>query len=145
MSLRTCLSYISLLHATSPETRSSQRILIVEDDVEVRQLNEEWLSTEGYQVDTAPDGEAGWEAVQHHNYDLMVTDNSMPKITGLKLIMRLRSAGMLLPVILASGGLPEKSLNWNEELQVAATLAKPYSRASLLDAVSKVLQASANS
>ncbi len=68
---------------TSPGVHSLQRILIVEDDAMVRTLNEEWLSSEGYRVDTAPDGDAGWAAVQKHDSDLMLTDTSLPQLPWL--------------------------------------------------------------
>jgi YesN/AraC family two-component response regulator len=59
-------------------------------------------------VDTAEDGEFGWEALQAKNYDLLITDNNMPKVSGLELVKKLRSARMALPVILASGAMPEE-------------------------------------
>jgi CheY-like chemotaxis protein len=130
------------LESSSLESRLPCRILVVEDDSIIRQLNEEWLTGEGYRVDVVPDGEAGWEALQLHDYDLMITDNSMPKMTGLELITKLHSTGLSLPVILASGGLSHKELKWSQGLQPAVILAKPYSKILLLNAVSGVLHTS---
>lgn len=128
--------------SSSLESRLPYRILVVEDDSIIRQLNEEWLTGEGYQVDVMPDGEAGWEALQLHDYDLMITDNSMPRMTGLELIAKLHSTGLSVPVILASGGLSHKELKWSGGLQPAAILPKPYSKVLLLNAVTGALHTS---
>ena len=42
-------------------------------------LNTEVLRCHGYDVDAAGDGAIAWDAIQENNYDLMVTDHSMPK------------------------------------------------------------------
>ena len=56
----------------------SQRILVVEDDVAIRQLNALVLVRSGYQVDAAEDGAAGWEALHAKNFNLLITDHNMP-------------------------------------------------------------------
>jgi response regulator RpfG family c-di-GMP phosphodiesterase len=63
-----------------PEPNPRQRILVVEDDAAIRQVNQEVLTYSGYHVDGAEDGAAAWAALQQINYDLVVTDNDMPKV-----------------------------------------------------------------
>jgi DNA-binding response OmpR family regulator len=118
-------------------TNPPHRILVVDDDVDIRQVNAEVLILSGYQVDVAEDGAAGWEALHANSYDLLITDNNMPKISGVELVKKLRSARMALPVILASGAMPAEELN----LQLAATLRKPFTGDELLGTVNKVLRA----
>src|SRR5450759_780416 len=77
------------------------RILVVEEDIHVRQLNTEVLTRSGYEVDAAEDGAAAWVALNGDSYDLMITDNGMPKLTGIELLRKLRAARMELPVIMA--------------------------------------------
>ena len=108
---------------------------MVDDDGDLRRLSAEVLISSGYQVDAAEDGEAGWEALQARNYDLLITDNDMPNLSGLELVKKLHSARMALPVILASGTLPI----WDESLQLAAMLPKPFSIDELLGTVKEVL------
>jgi len=86
-------------------------------------------------VDLAEDGEAGWEALHANRYDLLITDNSMPKISGVELVQKVRSARMALPVIMASAALPAEGLN----LQLDGVLLKPFSGDELLGTVKKVL------
>ena len=110
----------------------SNRILVVDDDRDLRLLNAEVLRRFGYQTETAEDGAAAWEALQANRYDLLITDNNMPKVSGVELVKKLRSAHMVLPVILASGAIPTEELNRNPWLRPTATMVKPFSSGQLL-------------
>ena len=116
------------------------RILVVDDDFSIRELGAVVLSASGYQVDTAEDGEAGWEALHASSYDLLITDNTMPKVSGVELVKNMRSARMTMPVVLASGAIPSEAVNRNSSLQIAATLLKPFTGDELLGTVKKVLR-----
>ena len=117
-----------------------QRILVVEDDRDLRQINAGVLIHSGYAVDVAEDGAAAWEALQANRYDLLITDNNMPKLTGVELIKKLYANRMALPFIMATGKLPEEEFTQYPWLQPAATLLKPYTIDDLLGAVKKVLR-----
>lgn len=121
------------------KTESPKHILVVEDDDDIRRLNTEVLVQFGYRVDAAEDGAAGWEALQLESYDLLVTDNNMPKVSGVELLMKLRAAGMALPVIMATATLPKKDLTQFPWLQPTAMLLKPYTIGELMESVEKVL------
>ena len=123
-------------------TNSPRRILLVEDDVAIRQINARVLVGSGYQVAAAQDGAAGWEALHANHFDLLITDHSMPRLSGLELVRKARCARMTLPVILASGSLPTDELERHPWLQVAATLLKPVYPRQLLETVKEVLRAS---
>ena len=118
-----------------------QRILVVDDDDDIRRLNTEVLSGSGFKVDAAADGAIAWDTLKLNSYDLLVTDHQMPEITGIELLQKLRAARMALPVILVSGTMPIKELNRHPWLQVDATLLKPYTPHELLATVKKVLYA----
>jgi DNA-binding response OmpR family regulator len=117
----------------------SQRILVVEDEPAIRQFNAQVLARSGYQVDAAEDGAAGWEALHANHFDLLLTDHDMPRLSGLDLVKKVRAARMTLPVILATGALPEEELKRHPWLQLAATLLKPFSPHQLVETVKKVL------
>jgi len=125
-------------HAEAPHRI---RILLVDDDFYVRELNAGVLIRVGYNVDTAGDGADAWKALNEVSYDLLITDNKMPRVTGMELIKKLRSEDMTLPVILASGTMPAEELKQYPWLQLDATLPKPFTIAQLLDMVIKVLDA----
>ena len=117
------------------------RILLVDDEPHIRQLNTGALIHSGYHVDAAEDGAAAWEALGADSYDLMITDNNMPRLTGVELLKKLRSARMALPVILATGTLPKEEFIRYPWLQPDATLLKPYTVEELLGTVRTVLRA----
>jgi DNA-binding response OmpR family regulator len=121
--------------------RIPPHILLVDDDLHLRQLSAGVLIRSGYNVDTAEDGATAWKALGYVSYDLLITDNKMPRVTGLELIKKLRSEDMTLPVILASGTVPVEELKRHPWLRLDATLPKPFTVAELLDTVKKVLSA----
>jgi two-component system OmpR family response regulator len=116
-----------------------QRILVVDDDDDIRRLNTEVLACSGYKVDAAADGAVAWDTLQLNSYDLVLTDHDMPKVTGIELLIKLRAARMALPVILVSGTITAEKLKLYPWLQIDATLLKPYTPDELLATVRKVL------
>jgi DNA-binding response OmpR family regulator len=126
------------------QTNPTSHILVVDEDGEIRALSAEALVGFGYRVHAVEGGAAAWKALHANSYDLLITDNKMPELSGVELVMKLRAARMTLPVILASGELSTAELNRNAWLQLAATLAKPFSCGQLLETVSAVLLATDN-
>ena len=114
-------------------------ILIVEDDPDMRLLNAAALTDAGYRVETAEDGAVGWAALNRKHYDLLITDNAMPKVTGVELLKKLSVAHIALPVIMASGVLPFEEFAHSPWLQPSATLLRPYNVETLLATVKRVL------
>ena len=125
------------------EANSRPRILVVEDDPDIRRLNTEVLADSGYAVDAAEDGAVAWAALQASNYDLVVTDGNMPRVTGVQLIKKLQAAQMAVPVIMVTGDVPDREFSSQPWNQPAAVLLKPYSFNELLEIVKEVLSASA--
>ena len=109
------------------------RILVVDDDADIRQASADVLRRCGYQTDTAADGAAAWEALQAKSYDLLITDNHITNFSGVELVKKVRSAHMTLPVILTSRAFPIEELDRNPWLQPIATLAKPFATGQLLE------------
>jgi DNA-binding response OmpR family regulator len=125
--------------AVPSPTNASHRILVVDDDPYICHLSAEVLIRQGYEVNAAADGAAAWEALNDNRYDLLITDHNMPGLTGVELVKKLRSARMVLPVILVSGKLLTEELAQTPSLQLTAVLPKPFSIGELLETVKKVL------
>src|SRR6185369_2670070 len=115
------------------------RILLVDDEAQMRELHADLLNDAGYNVDTAPDGIVAWNTLNEISYDLLITDNNMPRLSGLDLIKRVRSEGMSLPIILASGTIQMEELNQNPQLRIDAVLHKPFLMEELLSAIQNIL------
>lgn len=71
----------------------TKRILMIEDDIYIRELYEEVLRNAGYEVITAIDGEVGLEKATQGVYDLVLLDIMLPKMTGIEVLKKLREAG----------------------------------------------------
>jgi DNA-binding response OmpR family regulator len=117
----------------------ARRILVVDDEASIRRLVSGTLANSGYDVDAAENGADAWEALQVNHYDLLITDNNMPKVSGVELLQRLHATRMELPVIMATGTLLAEEFARNPCLEPAATLLKPYSIAELMETVKAVL------
>jgi len=121
------------------EPNPPHRILVVDEDRDLRQLYALVLARPGCHVDVAKDGAAAWEALQANCYHLLITENEMPDLTGVELVKTLRAARMTLPVVMAAARLPTHTLTQDPSLRLAATLPKPFTVDELLDTVKKVL------
>lgn len=62
------------------------KVLIVDDDLYIRELYEEVLKGEGYEVETAENGQQGLDQLQQGGYDAVLLDMMMPKIDGLGIL-----------------------------------------------------------
>lgn len=118
-----------------------QKILLVDDEPNILHLYEKILSDCGYQVDTALDGEAAWLELQVENYDLVITDNCLPKLSGMDLVNVLRDANLTTPVIMSTDRPPEDKFVHEPRLQPFFMLQKPHHVEHLLKAVDKALPA----
>jgi DNA-binding response OmpR family regulator len=116
-----------------------RRILVVDDEPDIRKLYTDVLIDSGYHVDAVEDGDVAWDNLQTKNYDLLITDNEMPNVSGVELIKKLQRAEIKLPVIMATGTWPEHEFNQNPGLQPKVKLLKPWSISDLLSAVGAVL------
>jgi len=67
------------------------RILIVEDDKPLQEIYADTLRAEGYEIDTADDGEVALQKMQQGGWDLVLLDIILPKINGLDIMERLKS------------------------------------------------------
>lgn len=117
------------------------RILVVEDDAVIQRLIGTMLDGAGYSTVFAEDGEAGWHALHSGSFDLVITDNNMPKVTGVEMIRRLRNVYQHLPVILISGEVPRHVHDLTSLLTPGLALEKPFSMAQLLGHVRSQLVA----
>ena len=78
--------------------------------------------------------------LQAKSYDLIITDNKMPRMTGIEMIEKLRSASMAVPVIMATESLPTQEFARKPWLKPDATLQRPFSNDDLLAAVRTILR-----
>jgi DNA-binding response OmpR family regulator len=119
---------------------SRARILYVDDEPQLRTLGRLVLTRSGYDVDTAADGVEGWAALHDQEYHLLITDNDMPRLTGLELARQARLAGMRLPIVLTSGSTEALGVPTSSWLGLAARLPKPFGAKALVETVEQALR-----
>lgn len=73
-------------------------ILVIEDDSNIQELISEFLSAEGYQVDTANDGLEGIQKFKQGSYDLVILDIMMPNLDGYGVCKMIRKSSSV-PII----------------------------------------------
>lgn len=78
---------------------TERHILIVEDEMGIIQFLSQGLQEEGYKVDFATDGVAGFEKFNQNKYDLILLDWMLPKMTGVALCNKIRSTNESIPII----------------------------------------------
>jgi two-component system OmpR family response regulator len=83
-------------------TGARRRILIIEDDPETAEQLADSLSSSGYQVDLAGDGDEGLRCARAGEYAVMTIDRLLPGIDGLTVIRRLREEGIVTPALILS-------------------------------------------
>ena len=88
--------------AVSPQTNGQpeRRLLVAEDDPEIRQALERILSYEGYEVIAVNDGAAALEAAVEHEPDAILLDVMMPFVDGISVCRKLRDRGDKTPVLM---------------------------------------------
>jgi two-component system alkaline phosphatase synthesis response regulator PhoP len=110
----------------------TERILLVEDEEDLRMTLSDRLKAEGYTTDTAADGEEGLRKATQNSHDLIILDVMLPKKSGFDVCRDIRNAGIVTPIIMltARGQLVDKVLG----LKIGADdyLTKPFEILELL-------------
>jgi excisionase family DNA binding protein len=115
------------------------RILVVDDDLSVRDLLEKALKMADYEVDTAGDGPAALDRLRALEYDLLITDLKMPGMDGLSVIREARRQAPDLPVVIITGYSTEANAIEAINLGVSGYLTKPFRLPRILATTARAL------
>lgn len=110
-------------------------ILLVDDHQMAREALKHFLEMQGYSIEEAENGAVGLALIQQgRSFDLVISDNQMPVMTGLEFIQRLAQQSYISthPLILYSGQLTSELEQQVRALGVYAVLQKPYNLQDLL-------------
>ena len=116
------------------------RLLLIEDEQKVADLVARGLPAEGYAVDLAADGTAGWELASAVDYDLVILDLMLPGMSGTELLRRLRRRGVPAPVLVLTARDSVNDKVENFEAGADDYLTKPFAFAELLARVKALLR-----
>lgn len=115
-----------------------KKILIAEDEVALRSLMTHLLTAQGFQVTRVANGLEAWQEITEANFDLLITDATMPLMCGEELIEKARMVRPEMPILLISAdrarirGAAERRLP-------CALLAKPFRPTELVKQVGRLV------
>lgn len=116
------------------------RLLIIEDDEDFAFALATGLRKQGYAIDTALDGERGYDLAQAHEYDLLILDRNLPGLAGLDIcrLLREEQPALLVLMLTASGEVQQRV----EGLDVGADdyITKPFAWEELLARIRALLR-----
>lgn len=126
---------------SSPPPGSKLRVLVAEDERLAALVVEDALSERGHEVVLACDGQEALDIAENFDFDVLVTDLAMPRVTGWELIPRLRARRADLPVVVMTGYLPPGGgqVLFADKRGPLALLHKPFGIGQLLSALVHVV------
>ncbi len=132
------------VESTSPgslKTGRGQRIVLVDDEVSVLEGNRRLLERIGYRVQSFTDPHAAVKEVQDNPsaVDLLITDLTMPRLSGIEVARSVRAVRADLPIILATGFDEGWTIEKIQQMGIGELLAKPFTLAELAAAVARQL------
>jgi two-component system, OmpR family, response regulator MprA len=116
------------------------RVLVVDDDPDVREAVETALELEGHRVTTATDGLAALQRLAQSEFDAVVLDVLMPNLDGFEVCRRLRAAGNRTPVLILTARDSEEDTIRGLDLGADDYLVKPFALGELLARVRALLR-----
>ncbi|MGD8990565.1 MAG: response regulator [Desulfobacterales bacterium] len=119
------------------------RILIIDDESQIRSMLRLMLERGGYEVIEAADGMEGIRQYRDNPADLIITDLIMPNKDGIGMIIELKKEFPRVKIIAMSGGgvnRPEGYLDGAKKLGATRTLTKPIDRDEMLNAIKETLK-----
>lgn len=118
------------------------RILIIDDEVQIRKMLQQMLEREGFEIMTAPNGREGMKAYRENPTDLVITDLIMPEKEGIEIIFELKREFPEVKIIAMSGGGrtdPHGYLKIAEKAGALRSFSKPLEREVLLKGIREIL------
>ena len=123
-----------------PPHESHARILVVEDELPMRQALRDCLSGHGYRVMTAEDGSTGLDRALQEKPDLVLLDIMMPQLSGLNVCAALRQAGAAMPILILTAKGQVKDRVAGLDAGSDDYLIKPFSTEELLARIRALLR-----
>ncbi len=126
---------------TEPVKGGEESILFVDDEQSLTELVKDVLENLGYKVDTCTDSIEALEAFRQHpgKYDLVISDQTMPKMTGVRLAEKIRKIKAGIPIIVCSGFSESINEDTYESMGINAFLMKPFAERDLANVIRQVL------
>ncbi|MFW5923374.1 MAG: response regulator [Planctomycetota bacterium] len=117
----------------------SLNILVVEDEADQRKLLTRYLEMDDHKVKTAADGQKGLRAFRDADYDIVITDRSMPEMNGDELAATIKQEGNDQPIIMLTGFGDMMGASGEKPAGVEEVLSKPVKQTDLQMTIARVI------
>lgn len=117
------------------------RILVAEDQPDIRGIIDRALSSAGHTVTTAADGAAALEVMQRHSFDLLLTDIVMPIMDGVALALNVSSTYPKTRILMMTGYADQRDRAHNLDLLIHDIVLKPFTIDEIILKVEEALSA----
>ncbi|MBW2195074.1 MAG: response regulator [Deltaproteobacteria bacterium] len=121
---------------------NNKKVVVIDDNAEIRHVIELKLRTQGYKVITAANGKEGLNLIKSKQPDVVITDIIMPEKEGIEVITEVRRDFPNVKIIAMSGGGligPHEYLSWTKMMGVQRTFTKPFAINEILEAVNELV------
>lgn len=129
----------TFMPSSEPFSWKNARILIADDEPDMREIFAAWFRNLGCSVTEAADGRDALDALARDHFDAIVTDVRMPRVDGVQLVRQLGSSTRYIPVVIFVSGHVDLTLPDAFDLGIEAVLSKPCEKKTLLSAVQRSL------
>ena len=112
-------------------------ILLIEDNLEIRENTSEILELEGYQLITAENGRIGFDLSKSHKPDLILCDIMMPEMNGYEVFENLKMTGetLAIPFIFITASAEKSEVQKGLNMGAIGYIRKPFTERELLDTI----------
>jgi CheY-like chemotaxis protein len=130
----------AVIKSVGNEDVNSRSILLVDDEESIRSVTQIILMREGFKVDSASDGTQALELFKANpgKYDLIVTDKSMPKMSGVELTKAIRDSKSDIPIMLSTGQLGVADEKEFKDIGITAFIQKPWTANELIEKIQQL-------
>ncbi len=108
------------------------KLLVIEDDPEIRQMLQDFLESEGYTIITAADGETACARFAEESFDLVLLDLMLPKRSGTEVLRTIRNSGSTVPVLILSARDSDSDITLGLGIGADDYITKPFSVSQVL-------------
>ena len=126
--------------AGSTRTAAKLSILVVDDDQDVREYFQDFLTAEGYDVTTLDDPTQAVDRIRDEMFHIVILDLMMPKLSGLELLSEIRKADDDIAVVILTGHPSIETASASIEHDVSAYISKPCTPAEFRDVIARIVR-----
>jgi DNA-binding NtrC family response regulator len=116
-----------------------RRILVVDDEDTLRTVLSQELKGEGYEVETAADGQIAIDTLKNKQFELILLDIKMPNVNGFEVLKYIKQNHPNLKVIMLTGFADLKNAIESKKLGAEDFVSKPYDLVDLITTIERVL------